>query len=71
MQKHPNTQEPEPIEPLLLTTNQTAMLLNVSTRMVWKLKSTGALPVVRIGRSTRYDRRDILKFIDQNKNQLN
>ncbi|MGC9261742.1 MAG: helix-turn-helix domain-containing protein [Phycisphaerae bacterium] len=52
------------VEPLLLTTRQTAAMLNVSTRMVWGLKKAGRLRAVRIGRSIRYDRRDILALID-------
>jgi excisionase family DNA binding protein len=59
------------IEPLLLTTRQTATLLGVSERTIWNLKRLGQLCVVRIGRSTRYDRRDILKLIDQSKQRLN
>jgi excisionase family DNA binding protein len=59
------------MEPLLLTTRQTATLLGVSERTIWNLKRLGQLSVVRIGRSTRYDRRDILKLIEQSKQRLN
>jgi predicted DNA-binding transcriptional regulator AlpA len=52
------------VEPLLLTTRQTAAMLNISTRMVWGLKKTGKLRAVQIRRSIRYDRRDILALID-------
>ncbi|MGC8624058.1 MAG: helix-turn-helix domain-containing protein [Phycisphaerae bacterium] len=71
MQNDLSTQQNPKIEQLLFTTRQTAALLNVSERTIWNLKRLGQLPVVRIRRSTRYDRRDILALIDQSKQHPN
>ncbi len=39
--------------PLVVTVDQAAEMLAISSRTVWRLISTGALPAVRFGRSTR------------------
>jgi excisionase family DNA binding protein len=59
---------PEPtIEPMLLKPPEAARTLNVSERTLWQLTKDGKLPAVRINRAVRYDTRDLLKFIDQQK----
>ena len=42
-------------EPLLVDINMTAQLLGLSTRKVWSLTQTGAIPSHKIGRSVRYN----------------
>ena len=51
----------------LLTEVETADVLSVCPRTVWTLADTGQLPKVRIGRSVRYDRKDIAAFIERSK----
>lgn len=45
------------------TVAETAALLSVSSRTVWRLIARGTLHAVRIGRSVRIDRRVIEKFV--------
>ena len=48
----------------LLGVRQVADQLNVSTRQVWKLASSGRLPKpVRLGRSVRWRESDVAEFI--------
>ena len=51
----------------LLNYLQTADMLGVSDRTIFTLMKTGKLKAVRIGRSVRFDRRDIDKFISNAK----
>jgi excisionase family DNA binding protein len=49
---------------LLLTADQAAHLLGVSTRTLWRLHSAGQLPrSVKIGGSTRWRREEIERWI--------
>jgi len=52
---------------LLLTPPQAAEALQVSPRTLWGLTKAGRLPAIRIGRSVRYDLRDLRAFIDGEK----
>lgn len=54
-------------ESLLLTFDAAAEMLAVSPRTVWSYVKRGVLPVVRMGRAVRIDRRDLLAFIDRMK----
>jgi excisionase family DNA binding protein len=54
-------------EQLLLTAPEAAKALAISERTVWQLTKDGELPVVRLGRSVRYDRRDLLDYIEKRK----
>lgn len=47
----------------LLKASEVAALLSVSTRLVWRLRATGELPAVTIGRSTRFRRSDVERII--------
>ena len=49
----------------LMTSKQTAEYLCISERKLWDLQRLQRIPVVRIGRSVRYDIADIDSFIDQ------
>lgn len=42
------------LEPLLLSVDEAARLLNVASRTVWTLTKSGTLPHVRIGRRVLY-----------------
>src|SRR5262245_11999947 len=50
--------------PLLVTASVAAQMLAISPRTLWSLTAAGKIPVVRLGRAVRYDRRDLLAFID-------
>ena len=50
-------------EQLLITAKQAAALLAVSERTLWQLTNDGTLPVVRFGRTVRYDPSDLRAFI--------
>lgn len=54
--------------PPLLTTEETAQLINVkkSTLDTWRCLGRYSLPFVRIGRLVRYRREDVLKWLDRN-----
>jgi len=58
---------PEVANPLLVDARQAARLLSVSPRTLFSLTKTGRIPVVRIGRATRYSPKDLEKFIDRNR----
>lgn len=47
----------------LLTPREAAALLNVSERTLWGLGNRGEIPVVRLGRATRYDPEDVRALI--------
>ena len=48
----------------LMTSKQTAEYLCICERKVWDLQKSGLIPVVRIGRSVRFDRNDLDAFIE-------
>jgi excisionase family DNA binding protein len=50
---------------LLLTAPQAARTLAISPRTLWSLTQRGEVPVVRIGRAVRYDRRDLVDYLDR------
>lgn len=51
----------------LLTRQQVAEMLALSPRKVWLLGNCGELPCVRIGRSVRFDLRDVEAFVESRK----
>jgi excisionase family DNA binding protein len=51
-------------EPMLLTARETARALAVCEKTLWQLRRDGLLPTVRVGRGIRFDRRDVLAFIE-------
>lgn len=56
------------VDRLLLTAREAAKSLAISTRSLWSLtQPRGPLPCVRIGRSVRYDFRDLEKWIEGQK----
>lgn len=55
------------IEPMLLTSEQAAAFLSMSERKLWDLGNSGEIPRVMNGRSVRYDRRDLIAWIDRKK----
>jgi hypothetical protein len=55
---------PGAVEPLLKT-RAAAAFLSVSERALWGLTSPrGPIPAVRIGNSVRYDKRDLIAFVE-------
>jgi excisionase family DNA binding protein len=52
---------------LLLTAAEAARAMAISDRHLWTLTNTGAIPAVPLGRSVRYDPRDLAAFIEAQK----
>jgi excisionase family DNA binding protein len=57
------TSPPRPPRPLLLTYEQAAEELGVTTRYVEQLARDGAFPVVRLGRLRRIDVTDLERYV--------
>ena len=57
------------MEKVLLTIKEACEYLNISRATLYKLIKEGKLKPVKIGRSTRLDKRDLDKFIQQLKEQ--
>ena len=53
--------------PGLLRSDEAARLLAISPRKLWTLADDGEIPVVRIGRSVRYDPADLQDYIERQK----
>ena len=52
--------------PIMMTADEIATCLGISTRTVWRLKAKGDLPKsVKIGRAVRWRKTDILAWIEQ------
>lgn len=58
-------QAANPAEPLLLRAREAAKCLQTSERTLWELTKQGQIKCVRLGKSVRYDRRDLLAWIDR------
>lgn len=55
-------------EPLLLSYPAAAKFLGIGQRTLWDLTvPRGPIPSVHIGRSVRFDRRDLIAFVDAQK----
>ncbi len=54
-------------EAILVNAKTAAKLLCVSERTLWTLTNCGDVPSLRIGRAVRYDRRDLMKWIESKK----
>jgi excisionase family DNA binding protein len=52
---------------LLIIPREAAKALAISERTLWQLTKDGVIPCVRIGRSVRYDLRDLQAWIDRHK----
>ena len=44
-------------------------MLRISPRTLWGLTARGEVPAVKIGKSKRYDRRDLAAFVDRLRGQ--
>ena len=58
-----NQRTEQTLEPMLLTSRQTAKLLNISERTVFALTKSGDLPSVKIGRCLRFRVSDLEAFV--------
>ena len=54
-------------EKLLVDSPTAAGILSISKRSLFSLQASGEIPFVRIGRSVRFDIRDLVAFIDRQK----
>jgi len=50
----------------LLTLNEAARLLNCSRTLIWKLRRSGALPYVQLGKSVRIRESDLEELLARN-----
>jgi excisionase family DNA binding protein len=51
----------------LLTYREAAKFLHICERSLWQLVKDGLMPCVRMGRSVRFDVRDLRAYVDQQK----
>lgn len=51
----------------IMTANEVATLLRVHIRTIYKLAEQGVIPGNKIGRSWRFNRRDILELVSDKK----
>lgn len=51
----------------LIKVKAAADYLAISERKLWDLSQNGIIPVVRLGRATRYDLIDLVNFIEKMK----
>lgn len=59
-----------PIEPLLLTPDEAAVALRISTKTLWTLTQAGEIPAIKVGpakKLVRYDPEDLRRWIEQQK----
>lgn len=56
-------------ERLLLKPDEAAAALSISPRLLWSLTKKGRIKCLRVGRVVRYDPRDLIDWIDQQKNR--
>lgn len=52
--------------PLLVNSATAAKLLGISERNLWQLKKDGSIPVVKIGKLTKYHIPSLHKWIEEN-----
>jgi putative molybdopterin biosynthesis protein len=55
--------------PELLSVKEVAELLHVSVRTVHRLIERKELPAYKVGKVVRVDRKDVLKFLQENKQE--
>jgi excisionase family DNA binding protein len=55
-----------PLQPLAYTDAEVSALLRVSKRTVYRLRKSGVLRAIRIGRSVRVQAEAIAQFIERN-----
>lgn len=54
-----------PVAPLLLTPPEAAKALRIGRRKLWELTKDGEIRAVRLGRSVRYDPRELQSWVDK------
>ena len=55
----------------LLRAREAAEMLAISERKLWDLTNRNEIPVIRIGRSVRYDSHDLSHWIERHKTPQN
>lgn len=58
-------EQPQSDEPLLLSINQVAQLLQLSQRTVWAWAKAGKLPVIRFGRALRFPKKALERWVEE------
>lgn len=54
----------------LYTAEEVSKLLGISTRTLYTLSSHGKLPCIKVGRSVRYDPKDIETYINRQRSEV-
>jgi len=57
------------ISPRLMDAKKASRYLAISERKLWEMSKSNIIPVVRLGRSVRYDQQDLDDFIQRAKDQ--
>jgi len=57
------------ISPRLMDAKTASRSLAISERKLWEMSKSNIIPVVRLGRSVRYDQQDLDDFIQRAKDQ--
>jgi excisionase family DNA binding protein len=60
---------PVPNQRYLLRPHEAATFLALSERTLWQLTRSGEVPRVLIGRSVRYDPRELIAWVERKKGQ--
>lgn len=51
----------------LLSVQETAQMLGLSSRTLYRMVCDGELPCIKVGKSVRYDPSDVQAYIDRNR----
>ncbi len=60
-----NTPVAGAVTPLLLTAPEAAKVLRIGRRKLWELTKSGAIRAIHLGRSVRYDPRELQSWVDR------
>ncbi len=58
-----STSIPTPLAPLALNAHDAAKMLGISTRTLWTLTNSGAIPHARVGRRVLYPLADVEQWL--------
>jgi excisionase family DNA binding protein len=63
------TDDPIVTVPRLMNAEQVAELLGMDVEWVWKMSRRGQIPTITLGRSRRYRREAILRWLEERESQ--
>jgi excisionase family DNA binding protein len=65
----PKHDDPEGLEPRLLTYREAVAYLHISERTLWSMQKYGEIATVRLRQSVRFDRQELDRWIDAQQRQ--